>query len=343
MLINPLPKLAMAKSASRAGALALAYSGGECDNPQPKSDLDVMSKKQPKMTVLFADVSGSARLFERLGDTEAAYAVERCVKRMERSIAGQGGRTLNVSGGELLAAFDSTEEACRAAVNMQLRVSKLPPVSGLKLTIRIGLHVGAGEADGQTISGDSVAMVKRIASMARIDQILASSPLISEFPKQTAILSRPKPDLGRVEDGANSFDLVEIDWLSHDENQHKHGVTIDSTPSQFLADVDRLCIRYHGNAFLLDEKSPFLTMGRDPSSKLLIVNLKASRSHGRVERRNNSYFYVDSSTNGSYVSVGGQNEVMVRRREIELKGSGRICFGGSASDPKADFAEFEHL
>ncbi|HYO26771.1 MAG TPA: hypothetical protein VER68_00740, partial [Azonexus sp.] len=80
----------MAKSASRAGALALAYSGGECDNPQPESDLDVMSKKQPKMTVLFADVSGSARLFERLGDTEAAYAVERCVKRMERSIAGQG-------------------------------------------------------------------------------------------------------------------------------------------------------------------------------------------------------------------------------------------------------------
>lgn len=333
----------MAKSASRAGALALAYSGGECDNPQPESDLDVMSKKQPKMTVLFADVSGSARLFERLGDTEAAYAVERCVKRMERSIAGQGGRTVNVSGGELLAAFDSAEEACRAAVNMQLRVSKLPPVSGLKLTIRIGLHVGAGEADGQTINGDSVAMVKRIASMARIDQILASSPLISEFPKQTAILSRPKPDLGRVEDGANSFDLVEIDWLSHDENQHKHGVTIDSTPSQFLADVDRLCIRYHGNAFLLDEKSPFLTMGRDPSSKLLIVNLKASRSHGRVERRNNSYFYIDSSTNGSYVSVGGQNEVMVRRREIELKGSGRICFGGSASDPKADFAEFEHL
>jgi adenylate cyclase len=120
-------------------------------------------------------------------------------------------------------------------------------------------------------------------------------------------------------------------------------VTIDPTPSQFLADVDRLCIRYHGDAFLLDEKSPFLTMGRDPVSKLLIVDRKASRTHGRVERRNNSYFYIDSSTNGSYVSVGGQNEVLIRRREIELKGSGRISFGGSASDPKADFAEFEHL
>lgn len=343
MLIEPLPELVMPKSANHSGALKLVYQGGECDNPQSESDLDVMSKKQPKMIVLFADVSGSARLFERLGDTEAAYAVERCVKRMERSIAGQGGRTVNVSGGELLAAFESAEEACHAAVNMQLRVSKLPPVSGLKLTIRIGLHVGAVEADGQTITADSLAMVKRIAGMARIDQILASSPLIAEFPKQTTILSRPKPDLGRVEDGESTFDLVEIDWLSHEDNQRKYGITIDSTPSQFMADVDRLCIRYHGNAFLLDEKSPFLTMGRDPSSKLLIVDRKASRSHGRVERRNNSYFYIDSSTNGSYVSVGGQNEVMVRRREIELKGSGRISFGGSASDPKADFAEFEHL
>ena len=33
-----------------------------------------------KMTIMFADVSGSARLFERLQDTEAAHAVERCMR-----------------------------------------------------------------------------------------------------------------------------------------------------------------------------------------------------------------------------------------------------------------------
>ena len=33
----------------------------------------------------------------------------------------------------------------------------------------------------------------------------------------------------------------------------------------------------------------------------------------------------------------------VRRKEIELKGNGRISFGASMSDPKADFADFEHL
>jgi pSer/pThr/pTyr-binding forkhead associated (FHA) protein len=118
---------------------------------------------------------------------------------------------------------------------------------------------------------------------------------------------------------------------------------MDPTPSQILGDVDRLCIRYRGNAFLLDEKSPTLTLGRGPASKLLIIDHKASRAHGRIERRTNSYFYIDSSTNGSYVSLGTQKEILVRHGEIELKGSGRICFGASGRDPKADYAEFEHL
>ena len=102
-------------------------------------------------------------------------------------------------------------------------------------------------------------------------------------------------------------------------------------------------MRYRGNAYLLDDKAPLLTLGRDPASKLVIADRKGSRTHARIERRNGRYFYADSSTNGSYISGGDQPEIMIRRREIELKGSGRICFGASLKDPKADCAEFEHL
>jgi len=313
--------------------------------------LSAMGKAQSKIFAMFADVSGSARLFQRIGDTEAAYAVERCVRRMERSITGYRGQTVKISGGELVAAFDSAEDACQAAINMQLRVSKLPPVSGLKLTIRIGLHVGVIDAGGAVASEEfataarnrAVTGARNIAGLARIDQIVASSLLIRELPKRSAILSRPMPDLGRLQEWDRSFDLSEVDWLTHDEQPHKHDVIIDPTPSQILADVDRLCIRYRGNAFLLDEKSPSLTLGRSPACKLLIVDHKASRVHGRIERRTDSYFYIDSSTNGSYVSLGAEKEILVRQGEIELKGSGRICFGASGRDPKADFAEFEHL
>ena len=334
----------MPQATSRQGsALKLVQPLEECDNPQSKSDSDMMSDSQRRMILMFADVSDSARLFERLGDTEASYAVERCLKRMERAIAGYGGRTINVSSDGLLAVFESAEKACHAAVDMQSRVSKLPPVSGLKLTIRIGLHVGNLNADEETVTGSTVEMAGRIAGKARIDQILASSLLIDELPRQTLILTRAMPDLGSIEEGGASFGLAEVDWLNHEDHQRKYGVTFDATPGQFLADINRLCIRYHGNAYLLDEKSPFLTLGRDPSSKLQIADRKASRAHGRIERRNNCHFYVDSSTNGSYVISGGQGEIMVRRKEIELKGNGRISFGASMSDPKADFVDFEHL
>lgn len=330
--------------ASRKGALKLVQSPGECDNSQLLPDLDVMTDTQRRLIVMFADVSDSARLFERLGDTEASYAVERCLKRMERAIAGYGGQAVEVSGDGLLATFESAEQACHAAIDMQSRVSKLPPVSGLKLTIRIGLHVGSIAVGKDTIKGSAIESTGRIAGKARIDQILASSLLIAELPKRTPILSRPMPDLGSLKEGETTFDLAEIDWLANEENQRKHeNIAVDPTPSQFLADVDRLCIRYRGNAFLLDEKSPLLTLGRDPSNKLVIVDRKASRQHGRIERRNNSYYYVDSSTNGSFLTIGSQGEVLLRRREIELKGNGRISFGASMSDPKADFADFEHL
>ena len=300
-----------------------------------------MMDKQRTMTVLFADVSDSARLFQRLGDTEASYAVERCLRRMERAVAGYRGHTLKVSGGELLAGFPSAEEACHAAVDMQLRISTLPPVSGLKLTIRIGLHVGKLNAGQETATDETIATVTRIAARARIDQILASSSLIAELPRQTPILHRLLPDLGNIEEGKTSFALAELDWHSHVGLQRKYSVAIDPTPSEML--TDRLCLRYRGNAYLLDDKSPLLTLGRDPTSGLQIVDRKASRSHGRIERRNGTYFYLDSSTNGTYITNGGSGELVVRRREIELKGSGRLCFGASGSDPKADCADFEHL
>lgn len=333
----------MPKSDSRRGNLKLVMPPGECDNPQSNMDKVAMTAPPERKIVLFADVSDSARLFERLGDTEAAYAVERCIKRMERSIVGYGGHAAGISGHGLLALFDSAEKACNAAADMQSRVSKLPPVSGLKLTIRIGLHVGAVVDDKGTIADTAVESASKIAGKARIDQILASSSLISELPRQTTTLARPLPNLGSIEEGDTSFELSEVEWVGHDDLHRKYATVFDATPSQFLSDIDRLCVRYHGNAFLLDEKSPFLTLGRDPSSKLVVTDRKASRAHGRIERRGNIYFYIDSSTNGTYVTIGTDSEVFLRRREIELKGNGRISFGGSATDPKADFADFEHL
>ncbi len=299
-----------------------------------------MSATERKMVVMFADVSGSAGLFERLGDTEAMHAVERCLKRMKRSIDGYRGRTVQIIGDELLAVYETAEDACQAAIDMQQRIADLPPVSGLKLTIRIGLHTGLVTEEGGKLSGEAVTSAARIAGIARRDQILCSSTLAAEIPESGTVTLRPMPDLGTIPEGGENLTLFRIHWTTNEMGGYSPSMFGPST-SPLVA--ERLCVRYHGKAFLLDRKTPVLTLGRDLGNKLVIEDRKASRQHARIERRLDGYFLVDTSTNGCFVRQGEHQESLVRRQEIMLEGVGRICFGTSTNDPEADGADFEHL
>ena len=298
-----------------------------------------MTSVQKKLVVMFADVSGSAGLFERLGDTEAMHAVERCLKRMKRSIDGHNGRTIQIVGDELLAAFDTPEDACHASIDMQQRIADLPPVSGLKLTIRIGLHAGMANEENGKLSGDMVNNAARIAGIARRDQILCSTALTAALPEASAINIRAMPDLGSISENGAVQNIFQVHWTPHEIARGPHSTFgVSSLPKP-----DRLCVRYHGKAFLLDDKTPVLTLGRDPNNKLVIDDRKASRLHARIEKRKDAYYLVDTSTNGSFVSLTGRPEVMLRHNELLLEGVGRICFGSSCNDASADNADFEHL
>lgn len=294
-----------------------------------------MTSQQRKLFVMFADISGSAQLFERLGDTEAMYAIERCLKRMGRSIESYRGRTEQIVGDELLASFETAEDACHAAIDMQQRIADLPPVSGLKLTIRIGLHSGVVTDEDGSLSGEVITSTARIVGAGRRDQILASSDLVSELGPQTSLKLRPMPELGRIPQNEQELGIAQLEWASLPSAGHLSALSV--------MPVTRLSVRYRDQAHQLDDKMRVLTMGRDLGNKIQLDDRKASRSHARIEKRNNGYFLVDTSTNGSFVSFAGRQEVLVRHNEILLEGKGSICFGASKSDPAASRAEFESL
>ena len=298
-----------------------------------------MSATQRRLTVMFADVSGSTALFEKLGDREAMHAVERCLKRMNRSIDGYKGKTIQIVGDELLASFENAEEACQAAIDMQQRIADLPPVSGLKLTTRIGLHSGVVAVSEGKLGGPAVATAARIAGIARRDKILCSSQLVGELPQPGIITVDAMPKLGTVAENGVDLSLFQIHWPSYQGGSYP----MSTFGPQSHLPADRLCIRYRGKAFLVDEKTPVLTIGRDLACKLAIDDRKASRQHARVERRNDGFYLVDTSTNGTFVTLAGRHELMVRRNEMQLDGKGKICFGASANDPQSDLADFEHL
>lgn len=301
-----------------------------------------MSGKERVLTILFADVSGSTRLYEKLGDTEALRAVERCIKRMERSVEGYRGRVVKTIGDEIMAVFESAEDAFQAAVDMQQRITDLPPVSGVKLGIRLGFHLGPVIEDKDDYFGDTVNTAARLTGLAKAGQILTSGETIAALPE---LLQESTRDLDQmaVKGKVEQLNVFEVLWQEGEELTMK-APSLKARPASAAAKPVRLCVRHLGKVLVIDDKTSSLSLGRDGGCDLVIVDRRASRNHCKIERRGDKFVLTDISTNGTYVTFSGEPEFFLRREDLILRGSGRISFAASASSHEsADVVDFEHL
>lgn len=305
-----------------------------------------MSSTHRNTVLLFADVCGIVPLFERLSDSEALYAIDRCLKRMGRSIDGYSGKIVETGGKEMLVTFSAAEDACLAAIDMQQRVADLPPMSGLKLGIRIGLHSGEIQQIGDQLRGSAIGTAARVVGSANADQIICSGKVLQDLTPLSPVSTHPFGEGQTVREEGRELNLHQVYWppLAHPSDPLTATRLTDlPTFNNDASDLGRFCIRYQGKAFLLDEKSPILSIGRDVSNELFVEDKRASRLHGRIERREDGYVLVDTSTNGTFVSQAGQRELMLRRNEYLLPQRGKLSFGASTSDANSIIAEFEHL
>src|SRR5438105_8210830 len=84
-------------------------------------------------TVLFADVSGSTKLYETAGDAIALEAISGCIAAARRATEGSGGRVVKTIGDEVMGLFPGPDSAANAAAEIQAKVELLPEVAGTKL------------------------------------------------------------------------------------------------------------------------------------------------------------------------------------------------------------------
>jgi class 3 adenylate cyclase len=76
---------------------------------------------------------------------------------------------------EIVAEFSDADTALQSAIEMQNRVTELPPVSGLRLTLQIGLSYGAANEQAASPFGPIVEMADNLAKLAEPGQIVAST------------------------------------------------------------------------------------------------------------------------------------------------------------------------
>lgn len=286
-------------------------------------------------SVLVANVSGNARLHEKLSSGEALRAVDRCLKRMERAVESFAGRVVKVVGDELMAAFDTADEAFQAAVEMQARVADLPPVSGVKLAIRVGLSQGLiNESDGNVV-GDTVSVAAHLAGLATPDQVLVS---LSALNALSSSLKGSTRDLGL---SAAKGQFPEMRIFDVFTPEPLSVVSKPAPPSAISG--GSFSLRYADETIVLDAVGRVINMGRSSESDVVVRDRRASRNHARIERRGERVVLVDTSTNGTFVTFEGKPEFFVRREECVLQGRGVICFAASASGVDADCAQFDFL
>jgi adenylate cyclase len=287
-------------------------------------------QKQPiELAVLFADVSGSTRLYEKLGDARALECIGFYLKIMREAAQACGGRVVKTIGDEVMCVFHSAAAATQAAADMQTRVELQEPVSGHRLQIRIGVQFGPVIEDGRDVFGDCVNVAARMVRLANPSQIIAAGECVRAIAAGTGPRTRALDTLpvkGREEE----IEVYEILWRESEELTF----VANRAPSPPAAPRTILRLRHAGKELILGAGTDMVRLGRETSSDFVIVDRKASREHARIEFRRDKFVLVDISTNGTFVTFQGEPETTLRREESPLHGRGSISFGHPyAADP----------
>ena len=77
-----------------------------------------MAPKTANLAILFADVSGSTKLFETLGDATARVKVAECLESLSEVTRNHSGTVIKTIGDEIMCTFPTAKDAAEAACEM---------------------------------------------------------------------------------------------------------------------------------------------------------------------------------------------------------------------------------
>ena len=295
-----------------------------------------MAPKTTNLAILFADISGSTRLYEILGDVAARTKVAQCLDSLTEVIHQHGGTVIKTIGDEIMCTFPGAEEAATAACEMHEMleddITEQTAAGPVSLTIRIGMHYGPAIMEGGDVFGDVVNVAARMTSMSKAAQIITTQTAIDEMSPMMRASTR-FIDRAPVKGKKETMDIYEVLWQQDDVTRMSTGVIAE--PLRLV----HMQLTYRDIRIVLDNSHTQAVMGRSKTADMPISEGLASRQHVRIEYRRGKFFIIDQSTNGTYVKQN-DNESFLRREEMPLRGSGMISLGRPFSEEPKEVVHF---
>jgi len=272
-----------------------------------------------QVTVLFADVSDSTKLYESEGDEVAMEAIARCVDRLRQTVESSGGRVVKTIGDEVMAAFPTPDAAAYAASSMQYGIEALAPVGTIKLGVRIGFHSGPVIQSENDLFGDTVNLAARLVEQAGRGQIIISRETSDQLGPVFRGFKRPLYAI-HVKGKAEEVELCELIWRHADDMTMSVASSASARPEPLA-----LHLKYRDREVIRRRADDSIAIGRAADCDLVIANNRVSRKHCTIERRQDKFVLMDQSTNGTYVTADGGGEILLRREELRLGNHGWIA------------------
>lgn len=270
-------------------------------------------EKHDNTAIVFADISGSTKLYVDVGDERAREIVARTLGLWSVLTTEGGGSVIQLRGDGMLSMFPTVDAALLTVVRMRDLPYQAP------LSMHAGIHAGVVLQEAEQLYGDVVNLAARMADIAKKFEIVltaaAQMQLTDPSRWRNLRLIRGVPVKGKAE-------LMDVYLLADD----RRGLT-DYQPPLRKAVVSELTLRYGGRAFLVGLQAGACVIGRDDDCLIKIEHRLVSRRHASVECIAGKFFLQDHSTNGTYVAERQGSAVLVHREMLQLKEAGLISLG----------------
>src|SRR5450631_1656106 len=256
--------------------------------------------KEIEVAIVFADVVGSTKLYELLGDARARDMVGICIDVMRAATEQNHGTVIKTMGDEVMSTFPTADDALNAAAQMQKQITLHPvlKVDEQTVAIRIGCNFGPVVLENRDIFGSAVHTANRMTSQAKAGQIITTATMVERLSSEWRASVR-QIDIATLKGRSSEVALFEVLWQTDDVTSMVPAIAITSRERGDKG--QRLKLRYQGQEVLVDDGRASITMGRAEENDLVIKGNLISRLHARLEFNRNKFMLIDQSTNGTFV------------------------------------------
>jgi len=289
-----------------------------------------------QLTIVFADLTGSTRIYETLGNAKATELVTSTTQWIGKLAQSRSGRVIKYLGDGVLLAFEDNAAAVTVVTDLQRlhleRIGNWPAVTK-SMKIKIGLARGeVVEQDGDCF-GDAVNVAARLSDLSGADQILATQSVIEQLPPDQDVRYR---NLGTMSlRGKSEPSMVyRIDWQREVPSEFltmQAGLeSIEGSGVTLPLSLELSWLDVHGTFMAADMP---MYLGRGGEAKFIVNNQTVSRLHASIEQRGDVFVLTDVSSYGTWVRFTGNDKaIALRRQECVLLSQGEIALGAPFED-----------